>query len=439
MKYMKVLFLTTYNVPINKEHFFTKSVWQGLCAYFSGLASDRLLLATIFETHNSEPVKVLTEICDEKEYYQIFLPANLESHEKVGEISKFFGLISPTIIHSNMVETFDVQAAKSLNIPIVLTMHIGGLVCPRGGGSGFLKYDDSICNQSVSNQCLRCCSEELPFPSISYLLEKIVHRDVKCLLSKVLCNRQILYLTPFLQKSFSVENRVEAIRILKYATIIAANQKLVSLLALNGLQDNVKLIPHGVNPRKKLKFPRVDGAVKFYFLGRIQYSKGLHNVLLAFRDIPTNLYELHIIGDAENQGPSRRYDQYIRKIAKKINVYFHGRVPNDQLDDIISELHVMIHPAIFHEIYGIAIAESLSMGRPVLATKCGGAEMQVIDGVNGWLVNQNDVPALQKKILQIIEKKSLLPAISENCHLPHPLSEYTKNIYSLYKELSDEQ
>ena len=55
------------------------------------------------------------------------------------------------------------------------------------------------------------------------------------------------------------------------------------------------------------------------------------------------------------------------------------------------------------EAYGLNIAESLAMGKPVLATRNGGAEMQVEDGVNGWLVPQNDVEAMREKMQWIVD------------------------------------
>ena len=434
---MKVLFLTTYNVPIDKEHFFTKSVWLGLCEHFQKFTHDELLLATITETHDYASSSIQQSTYDENQYYKLYLPYEFTNVDKVRVISNFFEFISPSVIHSNMIETFDVQAAKSLNIPIVLTMHIGGLICPRGGGDGFLKSDDSVCSQPVSGKCLKCCCETLPFPKISYWLERLVPNVAKSYLYHRFHGKQIFYLTPFLQKSFVIRERKKAIEALKYATIIAANERLVFLLALNGLKEKVRLIPHGVCPRKRLDFPKIGNVVKFYYLGRIQHSKGLHNALLAFKDIPKHLYEFHIIGDAEKSGPSQRYEREIYELASGLNVYFHGRLANDRLADVVSDMHVMIHPAIFHEIYGIAIAESLSMGRPVIATKCGGAEMQVLDGVNGWLVNQNDVQDLHKKIMWIIDNKSLLLAISKNCYLPHSLSEYVEKLSFLYKDLTD--
>lgn len=429
---MKLLFLKTYNKSLNVDHVFTLNVWKNLCTLFSN-GTDNIAIASIIEREQITSSSIIERICDGRDAYELHYPSSLSDKEKIAEIVRFFKHIAPDIIHSNMVEVIDVEAAKRCNIPIVLTIHIGGFICPRSGGNGFLKYDDSICDITVGNHCFRCCAQDFPLPPLARLLYALIPNRLSEWLYHKLRDRQIFYLTLFLTKVHEICVRKKAIETYQYATIIAANQRLKDILALNGLTDNVVLLPHGVRPRPRLPFPEVKDVVKFYYLGRIQYAKALHNMLQAFDGIDQSLYELHIIGDAESSGPSRRYDQRIKKMAVGKNVIFHGRLPNAEIESVIKDMHVMIHPAIFVEVYGLTIAESLSIGRPVLATRCGGAEMQVHDGVNGWLVEPNNISSLRNKIIQIIQEKEKLTSLSVNCTLPHPISEYCKHLDSVYK------
>lgn len=431
---MKLLFLTTYNVTIQREHFFTIDVWNGLCDYFNN-TDDEIVLATIVVESQYTDSSITEEKCNGKRYYKLYYSPLLSDEEKVEEIARLFKYIAPDVIHSNMVEVIDVEAAKRCNIPIVLTIHIGGFICPRSGGNGFLKYDDSICNTKLGSHCLRCCAQDFPLPFFARLLYAIIPNRFSEWLYQKLRGKQIFYFTQLLVKSHEIILRQKAIETYKYATIIAANQRLKDILALNGLTDNVVLLPHGVKPRPRLTFPQVKDVVKFYYLGRIQYAKALHNMLQAFDGIDHSLYELHIIGDAESSGPSRRYDSCIRRMAVGKNVIFHGRLPNEEIESVIKDMHVMIHPTIYMEVYGISIAESLSIGRPVLATRCGGAEMQIQDGVNGWLVAPNDVTALREKIVDIINQKEQISTISANCILPHPLTSYSESLQVVYNNL----
>ena len=439
---MKLLFLTTYKKLINADHFFTRNVWKGLCGQFCE-SSEEIVLATIIVDHQYLEPSVTEEEYNGKRYYKLYYSPLLSDEEKVEEITRFFRYIAPDIIHSNMVEVIDVEAAKKCNIPIVLTIHIGGFICPRSGGNGFLKFDDSICDTRIGEHCFRCCAQDFPLPVLARFLYWSIPTRLREWAYYKLRNKQIFYLTQFLIKSHEIVQRQKAIETYKYATIIAANQRLKEILALNGLKDNVVLLPHGVELRPRIPLSEVKDVVKFYYLGRIDYGKGLHNLLKAFDGIDNSLYELHIIGGCGSiSGVSRRdkrYEEYLKHAAKDKNVIFHGRIPNTEIGLIIKDMHVMIHPTICMEVYGISIAESLSIGRPILATRCGGAEMQIKEGVNGWLVKPNAAIALKNKIKKIIMEKKEIELMSENCKLPHPISEYCRHLLNIYKIKANEK
>lgn len=431
---MKLLFLTTLNSAIDKEHVFTRNVWKGLCQQFDKEGGgDELVVASIFlDSHANEPFITETTY-DGKRYYQLYLSPSLSEEATIAEIAKLFQYIHPSIIHSNMVEAVDVAAAKQCVIPIVLTIHIGGFLCPRGGGRGLLMYNDAICNTQISSRCFKCCSKDFPLPWLSHLLYKLIPSRVSEWAYHKLKGKQIFYISQFLHKSHGIIARKNALSTYNYATIIAANHRLKEILALNGLTDNVVILPHGVHPRPKLPLPEIRDKVKFYYLGRIQYAKGLHNLLQAFDGVDNTLYELHLIGGVDVPRKDRMYKARLDNLSKGKNVIFHGEIPNTDLESIIKDMHVMIHPGNVMEVYGLTIAESLSIGRPVLATRCGGSEMQIQDGVNGWLVAPNDVSALHNKIVDIIQHKEQIATLSNNCTLPHPLSEYIDQLMTLYK------
>lgn len=431
---MRLLFLTTLNLAITIEHVFTKNVWGELCNHFK-VGEDEIALATIFQQENYGDSKIVVEKYQDKQYYKLFYSSSLSEDEKITEITRFFQYISPSIIHSNMVDAIDVYAAKACNMPIVLTIHVGGAICPRGGVHGFMNYKDEICSTSIGSHCIRCCAQDLPFPALSHLLYRTIPDRLLSWAANKVAGKQVFYISQFLNSFKDVTLRKEKIEIYKYATIIAANPRLKELLALNGVTENVVLLPHGVQSRPCLPFPKIDGVVKFFYVGRIQYAKGIHNMLRAFDGIDPSLYELHIIGDCSESSRGKKYKEHLSQLAKNKNVIFHGEIPNNELESIVKDMHVMIHPAIFLEVYGITIAESLSMGRPVLATCCGGAEMQVQDGINGWLIEPNNTIVMHDKIVGIINDKEQIISMSENCRIPHSLSQYATNLKLLYSRM----
>lgn len=70
--------------------------------------------------------------------------------------------------------------------------------------------------------------------------------------------------------------------------------------------------------------------------------------------------------------------------------------------ETIKHYHCLVHPTICLEIFGLDIAEALQQSNYVIATRCGGAEMQIHNENEGMLVEPNNVKALQTAIKQYI-------------------------------------
>lgn len=433
---MKLLFITTLNVPLEQEHFFTKNVYEHLLK-ISDYENIDISLTTIYLSNKSiQQPEIIEQTIDNRQHYKCFI-GNKSQKDIVDVITRLMQQISPDVIHSNMIEGYDILAAQALGIPIVITMHIGGLICPRGGGNGFLNYKDQICDRAVSTSCAKCMLNDLPFPSLAHFLYSTSSLHLRKILLSKIGNKNVFYLSPLLSIDKRIEERIHIIETLSYAHLILANEKLVKMAKINGLSDKIHLLQHGVAPRQPLPIPSIDGKIKFYILGRIQYSKGIHNIIRAFDNIAPHRYELHIIGDAESARREQRYWQWIQKLAHGKNIIFHGRLPNNEIEHIIKDCHVMIHGTICLEVYGIAIAESLSLGRPVLATRCGGAEMQINDYDNGWLVKPNDVEDMHKTILAILDNPNDIMIKAKRTKLPMPISTYAKKLVSLYQKIYD--
>ena len=103
-----------------------------------------------------------------------------------------------------------------------------------------------------------------------------------------------------------------------------------------------------------------------------------------------------------------------KKYASNKNIIWHGKVNPDKIYNMIQEYHIQIHPTICLEVFGLNIAEALAMGKPVLATRCGGAEMQIEDEINGWLINPNDTTALRDKMEEIIDNRYQIKTMLSN-------------------------
>ena len=176
-----------------------------------------------------------------------------------------------------------------------------------------------------------------------------------------------------------------------------------------------------------------NGKIRFFYVGRICRIKGLHILLEAFSGIADqDKAELHIIGGAGNKGEQRYMDDLQRRY-RTANIVWHGKVSSDKVFDIIKEYDVMVHPTICMEIFGLNIAEALAMNKPVLATLCGGAEMQIDDGVNGWLVAPNDLHALRSKMNEIV-RYGITIDVNPLLKSVIAIDEHVKDLVQLYEK-----
>lgn len=435
---MKLLFLTTFNVPINHEHYFTINVIRHLGSYCLSHDDLEMECITLIKSEDDSEAILRDEPDLSVKYgvnYKTYrYPTSWTSESLITSIAELFKALSPDVIHSNMIEGLDIKAAKLANIPIFLTIHIGGFICPRGGGNGLLKYDDTICDKGICADCYKCIIHDLPFHKLGLVTYRMFNATK---IANYFANRKkpVWYLTTLFRTDNRIKQRLTCINEFKSAHLIAANYRLGTLLEKYVSANQIHVVPHGVEPRKRLPLPSLDGPIHFFILSRLQYSKGIVEAIKAFRGIPHSQYQLHIIGDATNGISDRLFMRKVLMAARGINVVFHGRIRNTDIESVISNCHLMIHNAFFHEVYGINISESLSIGRGVLASRCGGPEMQIEDGKNGILFKPHSIAALHDAILKVLDNKNLIRQFSESAKLPMPIQNYVNRLVDLYHDI----
>jgi glycosyltransferase involved in cell wall biosynthesis len=132
---------------------------------------------------------------------------------------------------------------------------------------------------------------------------------------------------------------------------------------------------------------RDDGRVRLVAVGRLSPEKGLDVLVEAVRGLPV---ELEIAG----VGPE---EERLRALAGD-NVTFRGWVARDELPDLYANADVAVMPS-RSDPWGLVLNEAALAGLPLVSTTAAGAAWEVIeDGVNGFRVPPDDVPALRAAI-----------------------------------------
>ena len=164
----------------------------------------------------------------------------------------------------------------------------------------------------------------------------------------------------------------------------------------------------GVNLNQYEVFPYPDGeTVDFVFIARVMKEKGIDQYLDAAKEIRKRHPEtrFHICGFCEPE-----YDGRLQEEADKGTVIYHGLVAD--MKPIYQMISCTVHPTYYPEGLSNVLLESAASGRPIITTDRSGCREVVEDGVNGYVVKQQDSKDLIEKIekflsLSVEERKAM--------------------------------
>ena len=353
--------------------------------------------------------------------------------------------IRPDIVHANGEKLTTARQCKELGIPCVVTAHHGGLVCPAGA---LLNTDDEICRIPADySHCLKCYLRNTPTGLFWYpLLKRYSQERYSKIGQRLERLPNIPFLTPIGRTGLIVSRKLAEWRELSETAthFIAPSDAMAEALRRNGCpEDKITVIPHGI-PDKNITIKNQSSResntshishltshiINFYYVGRINYVKGIHILLKAFSSIENPNIKLHLIGGAGTKAEQRYMNRLKRKYHKDSRIIWHGKVPYDQMQELTRDFNCLVHPAIYLEVFGLNIAESMQAGKYVIATRCGGAEMQIHNENEGLLVEPNDVKALTLAMEQFVSQPESSISNVINIH------QHIDNLIDLYKTIT---
>lgn len=351
--------------------------------------------------------------------------------------------IHPDIVHANGEKLLAARLCRGIGIPCVVTAHHGGLVCPAGT---LLNTKDEICHITADfSHCLKCYLRNIPTGLFWYPLLKHFSQRKYVAIGQCLERLPFVpFLTPIGRTGQIVSQKLaEWQELCETAThFIAPSDAMAAALERNSCpKDKISVIPHGIpdnGSRLKVqgsisdKNPKSSqpSTLNFYYVGRINYVKGIHVLLKAFSSIDNTDIKLHLIGGAGNKAELRYMKHLMRQYRIDKRIIWHGKLPYGQIPDSIKEYDCLVHPAIYLEVFGLNISEAMQAGKYVISTRCGGAEMQIHSDTDGLLVNPNDVYSLRNAILDYTANPTFSNASVKS------IRQHTDELTDLYGTLS---
>lgn len=233
----------------------------------------------------------------------------------------------------------------------------------------------------------------------SYTIKPNIYGSIACRSRKVPCVTNITGL------GTAVENGglVQKITVLLYKYAFTKVQRVFFQNAENMqffVDHKIALGKHdllpgsGVNLQRyeALEYPETN-TVEFAFISRIMKEKGVDQYLEAAEYIrdkyPNTVF--HVCGFCEDA-----YEEKLKNLTDKGIIHYHGMVRD--VKGFLKDIHCTIHPTYYPEGISNVLLESSACARPIITTDRAGCREVIDDGVNGFVVKQQDSQDLIEKI-----------------------------------------
>ncbi len=260
----------------------------------------------------------------------------------VAHLHNIYHQLSPSIL----------GALAKQGVPVVMTLHDYKLACPT---YHFIDKE-TVCEACVANKFwnapIRRCRDDSLLASGAMALETSVHT---------------------------------ALRTYRHVGVFICPSEFMARKMAEARQypSKMHVLRHFVDLAETATKPEPGGEV--LVAGRLVSEKAVDTAVRAIALVPGEV-RLHIAGD----GPMRPELERLAAEVAPGRVVFHGRLPKDDLHDLLRSSVVTVMPSRWYENQPLAVLESMANGVPVVATDLGGTPELVRPGIDGALVPADD-------------------------------------------------
>lgn len=249
-------------------------------------------------------------------------------------------------------------------------------------------------------------SENIPIVSTyhTYYSEYVKHywpiKKFKFVTSKMVQNFEIFYY-----------NRVDH--------VIAPSEKLKKILQKSGVENEITVLPTGIDfqefkagngKRFRKKWGISDDKKILLFVGRLNTEKNI-DFLIEVANYLKNFPEIIFVfvGDGKSR---TRIEKKVGNLNLRDKVLFCGFLSRSETIDAFFACDVFVFSS-KADTQGIVLGEAVAAGKPVVMVRDVGLNEMVVDGKNGFAVEEK-VPVFAEKILKLFSQPDLYARMAEN-------------------------
>lgn len=158
------------------------------------------------------------------------------------------------------------------------------------------------------------------------------------------------------------------------------------------------------------------------YFGRFSEEKGIETLIKVCRELPNIRFVFAGTGSLESELQSME------------NVECVGFKTGEELKTLVQNARFSVFPSEWYETYGLSVAESLSLGTPVVGSNIGGIPEIIKDGVNGKLFESGNKDDLKSTICSLWNNSEELKKLTAEClkEKKNDLAQYYGKIIPVY-------
>ncbi len=155
----------------------------------------------------------------------------------------------------------------------------------------------------------------------------------------------------------------------------------------------------GIDTAEWKPVPKEDGWIRITMIARAIKHKGVHEFIDAAAILGQKYPDVsfQFVGSPD---PGNRFSVTEEFMRAQTSVHYLGQ--QDNIRHILSQSDIFVLPSFYREGLPRTSMEAASMGLPIVTTDVVGCRETVTDGVNGFLVPPQNVPALAEAIEKLI-------------------------------------
>jgi glycosyltransferase involved in cell wall biosynthesis len=183
--------------------------------------------------------------------------------------------------------------------------------------------------------------------------------------------------------------------------IVVRGTKAKEYLTAQDIEGSVDIITGGVDGHRQ--WPHADREIHLIFVGRLSAVKQVHQFIAVVGGVRRAVPNLRaaIVGDGALRADLQRYTE---ELSLTNNVEFLGKRKDVEL--ILARSKVFVLPS-RDEGLSIAMIEAMTFGAVPVVADVGELGDLVIDGVNGCLVQPNNIDQYVKRIVALLQDRAL--------------------------------